>query len=168
MKPTNTNLAKFYGLTRQTIGTYKKEKHRTYNALKEYFKKKCELTTQQLKEEKKLLTERLNEINAKIKEIKYAEMLAIESKKGLTKNCRVSIITKTDCPANYASLQFLEYLGIEDPYPYGYHQVRIGYRIQGCDYHTYYHSDISEIEKIDDDKPKLIIAKKHNIHQLYF
>lgn len=37
MKPTNTNLAKFYGLTRQTIGTYKKERPNIYNALKEYF-----------------------------------------------------------------------------------------------------------------------------------
>ena len=37
MKPTNTNLAKFYGLTRQTIGTYKKEKTILYAAMKEYF-----------------------------------------------------------------------------------------------------------------------------------
>lgn len=33
----NTNLAKFYGLTRQTIGTYKKEKTILYAAMKEYF-----------------------------------------------------------------------------------------------------------------------------------
>lgn len=37
MKPTNTNLAKFYGLTRQTIATYKENKFRTYQALLEYF-----------------------------------------------------------------------------------------------------------------------------------
>lgn len=37
MKPNNTNLAKFYGLTRQTIGTYKKDKPLTYEALKKYF-----------------------------------------------------------------------------------------------------------------------------------
>ena len=37
MKPTNTNIAHFYGLTRQTIATYKKEKPRTYEALKKYF-----------------------------------------------------------------------------------------------------------------------------------
>jgi len=37
MKPTNTNLAEFYGLTRQTIGTYKKSKQRLYEAMKEYF-----------------------------------------------------------------------------------------------------------------------------------
>ena len=37
MKPSNTNLAKFYGLTRQTIGTYKKDKPKIYEALKMYF-----------------------------------------------------------------------------------------------------------------------------------
>ena len=37
MKPTNTNLAEFYGLTRQTIATYKKTKINLYNAMKEYF-----------------------------------------------------------------------------------------------------------------------------------
>ena len=37
MKPTNTNIANFYGLTRQTIGTYKKERTLIYEALKEYF-----------------------------------------------------------------------------------------------------------------------------------
>jgi len=37
LKPTNTNIAKFYGLTRQTIGTYKKERVKMYEALKEYF-----------------------------------------------------------------------------------------------------------------------------------
>ena len=37
MKPTNTNLAKFYGLTRQTIGTYKKERYRLYTAMVDYY-----------------------------------------------------------------------------------------------------------------------------------
>lgn len=37
MKPNNTNLAKFYGLTRQTIGAYKKGKPKIYEALKRYF-----------------------------------------------------------------------------------------------------------------------------------
>jgi len=37
MKPTNTNLAHFYGLTRQTIGAYKKGKKLIYEALKSYF-----------------------------------------------------------------------------------------------------------------------------------
>ena len=37
MKPTNTNLAEFYGLTRQTIATYKEKKFRTYTALLNYF-----------------------------------------------------------------------------------------------------------------------------------
>jgi len=41
MKPTNTNLAEFYGLTRQTIGTYKNSKNekvkRHYEAMREYF-----------------------------------------------------------------------------------------------------------------------------------
>jgi len=37
MTPNNTNLAKFYGLTRQTIGTYKKERFRLYSAMLEYF-----------------------------------------------------------------------------------------------------------------------------------
>jgi hypothetical protein len=37
LKPNNTNLAKFYGLTRQTIGTYKKDKPLIYRALKEDF-----------------------------------------------------------------------------------------------------------------------------------
>ena len=39
MKPTNTNIAEYYGLTRQTIGAYKKERPNMYNALKEYFVK---------------------------------------------------------------------------------------------------------------------------------
>lgn len=37
MKPTNINLASFYGLTRQTIATYKKSKVNLYNAMREYF-----------------------------------------------------------------------------------------------------------------------------------
>ena len=37
MKPNNTNIAHFFGLTRQTIGTYKKDKPRIYEALKMYF-----------------------------------------------------------------------------------------------------------------------------------
>lgn len=37
MKPTNTAIAKYYGLTRQTIATYKKVKPETYEALKRYF-----------------------------------------------------------------------------------------------------------------------------------
>jgi len=39
LKPTNTNLAKFYGLTRQTIANYKVEKYRLYTAMLEYFMK---------------------------------------------------------------------------------------------------------------------------------
>ena len=39
MKPNNTNIAHFFGLTRQTIGTYKKDKPRLYTAMKEYFEK---------------------------------------------------------------------------------------------------------------------------------
>lgn len=37
MKPTNTNLAEFYGLTRQTIATYKKEKPKLYKAMLIFF-----------------------------------------------------------------------------------------------------------------------------------
>ena len=37
MKVTDTNIAKFYSLTRQTIGTYKRERDRLYNALREYY-----------------------------------------------------------------------------------------------------------------------------------
>jgi len=37
MKTTNTNLAKFYSLTRQTIATYKKKNINLYNAMREYF-----------------------------------------------------------------------------------------------------------------------------------
>lgn len=37
MKPTNTNIAKYYGLTRQTIASYKKAKPLLYKAMKEYF-----------------------------------------------------------------------------------------------------------------------------------
>ena len=40
MKPTDTNLAKFYGVSRETIRNYKKgaiEKQRLYEALKQYF-----------------------------------------------------------------------------------------------------------------------------------
>lgn len=39
MKPTNTNISNFFGLTRQTIGTYKKERPKIYSALREYFEK---------------------------------------------------------------------------------------------------------------------------------
>lgn len=42
MKPTNINLAKFYGLTRQTIGTYKKKKPILYEAMREYFIKQMD------------------------------------------------------------------------------------------------------------------------------
>lgn len=44
MKPTNTNIANFYGLTRQTIGTYKKERQLIYNALKNYFIEQTDTT----------------------------------------------------------------------------------------------------------------------------
>ena len=40
MKPTNTNIAIFFGLDRRTIGNYKngcKNKKKIYLALKEYF-----------------------------------------------------------------------------------------------------------------------------------
>jgi len=37
MKANNTSLAKFYGLTRQTIATYKKKNINLYNAMLEYF-----------------------------------------------------------------------------------------------------------------------------------
>jgi len=38
-KPTNTNLGKFYNLTRQTIATHKKKNINLYNAMLEYYKK---------------------------------------------------------------------------------------------------------------------------------
>ena len=41
-KPTNINLANYYGLTRQTIATYKKSKQHLYNAMLEYFIKQHE------------------------------------------------------------------------------------------------------------------------------
>lgn len=40
MKPTDTAIAKFYGVSRQTLRNYKngtKEKQRLYFAMKEYF-----------------------------------------------------------------------------------------------------------------------------------
>lgn len=37
MKPTDTNLAEFYNLSRQTIATYRKKKLRIYFAMLEYF-----------------------------------------------------------------------------------------------------------------------------------
>ncbi|MEA2090952.1 MAG: hypothetical protein U9O83_01140 [Campylobacterota bacterium] len=41
MKPTDTNIAEHYGLTRQTIGTYKRssdvKKNEHYEALKNHF-----------------------------------------------------------------------------------------------------------------------------------
>lgn len=40
MKPTDTNLAKFYGVSRETLRNYKNggiEKQRLYNAMKKYF-----------------------------------------------------------------------------------------------------------------------------------
>ena len=37
MKPNNTNMGNFFGFTRQTISTWKKERFRVYQALKEYF-----------------------------------------------------------------------------------------------------------------------------------
>ena len=48
MKPNNTNIAKFYGLTRQTIGTYRKSEilwqKITYEALKNYFIEQTDTT----------------------------------------------------------------------------------------------------------------------------
>lgn len=42
MKPTNINLAEYYGLTRQTIGSYRKVKPRVYEAMKkDYIKIEC-------------------------------------------------------------------------------------------------------------------------------
>jgi len=42
MKPTDENIAKLYGLTRQTVASYRKhntpEKRRLYKAMLEYFK----------------------------------------------------------------------------------------------------------------------------------
>lgn len=37
MKPTHINLAEFYGLTRQTIATYKKKNKSLYEAMLSYF-----------------------------------------------------------------------------------------------------------------------------------
>lgn len=37
MKPTLTNLAKFYNLTRQTIASYRDKNTNLYNAMIEYF-----------------------------------------------------------------------------------------------------------------------------------
>ena len=37
IKPTNTNLAEFYRLTRQTIATYKKKNKNLYEAMLNYF-----------------------------------------------------------------------------------------------------------------------------------
>jgi hypothetical protein len=37
MKPTNTNIAKYFHLTRQTIATYKKKNREHYEALKDRF-----------------------------------------------------------------------------------------------------------------------------------
>lgn len=40
MKPTDTNIAKYYGVTRMTLNNYKNgaiEKQRLYKAMKEYF-----------------------------------------------------------------------------------------------------------------------------------
>lgn len=98
-----------------------------------------------LKTERELLTKRVNEINTEIKNMEYSEMLEVEKQKGLHIGCKVTISTKDDCPANSPSLQFLEYLGIEDPYPFGYHQVKIGCKLQGCHYHTFFHGNIKEI-----------------------
>ena len=39
MKPTNKNIAKFFGVSERTIATYKKERVHLYNALREYFLK---------------------------------------------------------------------------------------------------------------------------------
>ena len=36
-KPTDTNLGEFYGLNRNTIATYRKEKKNLYTAMLEYF-----------------------------------------------------------------------------------------------------------------------------------
>ena len=47
MKPTDTNLAKFYGVSRETIRNYKNgviEKQRLYNAMKKYFIEQIFLT----------------------------------------------------------------------------------------------------------------------------
>ena len=107
-------------------------------------KKEAEIKAK-LKTEKELLTKRVDEINSEIKNIIYSEMLEVEKQKGLYIGCRIDIITKVNCPANSASLQFLEYLGIKNPYNFGYHQVKIGYKLRGCHYHTFFYGDIKEI-----------------------
>ena len=48
MKPNNTNIAKFYNLDRRTIGTYKKEKKKIYEALKTYFMKGFNMSREDL------------------------------------------------------------------------------------------------------------------------
>jgi len=101
-----------------------------------------------LKKRKTLLEQQLRDVNNQIKQLHHKEMLEIEAKNNLTIGCKVEITTRSDCPANYASVQFLEYLGIEDPYRHGYHQIKIGYKCQGCHYHTFHHNNISEIERI--------------------
>lgn len=37
MKPTDTNLGKFYGLTRQTVATYREKKQNLYKAMVDYY-----------------------------------------------------------------------------------------------------------------------------------
>lgn len=37
MKPTDTNIAKYYDLTRQTIASYRAKKVNLYNAMVKYF-----------------------------------------------------------------------------------------------------------------------------------
>ena len=97
--------------------------------------------------EKKYHEKQIKEINKELKNIRHKEMLDIEKERGLTLGCNITLSTEKDCPANSASLLYLKYVGIENPYSFGYHAVKILYRSQGCEEHTFFHSDIENINR---------------------
>ena len=100
-----------------------------------------------LLKEKKYHQKQIKGIDRRLKNIRHGEMLGIEKERGLTLGCNITLSTKEDYPPNSASLLYLKYVGIEDPYSFGYHAVKILYRLQGCEEHSFFHSDIEDINK---------------------
>ena len=98
--------------------------------------------------QKKKLEQELRKYNINIKDLHFLEMQEVEKIKNLTIGCRIVVDTKESNLVNRPSTRFAEYLGIEDPYSCGLHQVKIGYQKQGCQYKTFYYDNICNIVKI--------------------
>jgi len=99
-------------------------------------------------EEKKKLQFRLNEVNNELKKINHEKMLKYEVDNNLEIGCYIEVDSKST-PANSKSVMYAKYLGIKDPYVFGYHQIKIAYRLHGCHEHIFFHGKIEEIKRYD-------------------